>query len=300
MVEQRSGRITRAGVLLGLVGAGLAAAYALRDRLPTGSMRGDAAALPPVSAAPANASAAGASRIAALGRLQPRDGVRRIAGPAQAVAVVGELLVDEGDRVGKGQLLARLDDAELRAARVERAGARLANAKAELARSAELWDGRVISESRHDQLRLEHDVAVADLRLARAELARVEVRSPIAGRVIEVHARAGERVGPEGIVELGETDAMYAVAEIYETDVVGVEEGASAEITSPALPRPLRGEVERIALRVAKQDVLGTDPAARTDARIVEVEVRLVEEDARLVAGLTHLQVEVAIVRGAD
>jgi len=226
--------------------------------------------------------------------------VRTIAGPAQAVAVVGELLVDEGDEVAVGQLVARLDDAELRAAAVQRAEARLANARAELARSEQLRDGRVISESRHDELKLEHDVAIADLRLARAELARVEVRSPMRGQVIEVHARAGERVGVEGILELGETRAMYAVAEVYETDVVGVALGARAEVTSPALPRPLHGEVDRIALRIAKQDVLGTDPAARTDARIVEVEVRLDDEDASLAAGLTHLQVEVAIARARD
>ena len=108
---------------------------------------------------------------------------------------------------------------------MQRAEARLANARAELERSAQLRDGRVISESLHDKLKLEYDVAIADLRLARAELARVEVRSPIQGQVIEVHARAGERVGPEGIVDLGETGAMYAVAEVYETDIAGVGSG---------------------------------------------------------------------------
>jgi len=296
MATRRAGRVA-GGLMLVLVGAGLAVAWALREELSLGLSTSDAAALPPVSLAPAPLNA---SRIAALGRLEPKDGVRTIAGPAQAVAVVGALLVDEGDEVAVGQLVARLDDAELRAAAVQRAEARLANARAELARSAQLRDGRVISESRHDALKLEHDVAIADLRLARAELARVEVRSPIRGQVIEVHARAGERVGLEGIVDLGETRAMYAVAEVYETDVTDVVLGSSAEITSPALPRALHGEVDRIALRVAKQDVLGTDPAARTDARIVEVEVRLDDDDSRLAAGLTHLQVEVAIARARD
>ncbi len=40
-------------------------------------------------------------------------------------------------------------------------------------------------------------------------------------------------------------------------------------------------------------DVLGTDPAARTDARVVEVEIGL-DDDAR-VSGLTNLQVQVVI-----
>jgi HlyD family secretion protein len=197
-------------------------------------------------------------------------------------------------------VIARIDDAELREAAVQRAEARLANAEAELARNQRLRDGEVISESLHDKLKLERDVARAELRLARAELARVQVRAPIDGQVIDVHARAGERVGPEGIVELGQTQAMYAVAEVYETEVGGVRLGARAEVASPALPRALHGSVDRIALRVRKLDVLGTDPAARTDARVVEVEVRLDDADAAVAAPLTHLQVEVAIERASD
>jgi HlyD family secretion protein len=44
---------------------------------------------------------------------------------------------------------------------------------------------------------------------------------------------------------------------------------------------------------VRKQDVTGTDPAARKDARVVEVEIKLAE--ATLVAELTNLQIEVVI-----
>jgi HlyD family secretion protein len=294
MAERSARRIGVRGVLLALVLLGVTAAFALRDRLPALSAQTRERALPAVALAPP---AANDAFIAALGRLQPKDGVRIIAGPAQAVAVVGELLVDEGDLVVERQLLAKLDDAELRAAIVQRAEARLANARVELSRKERLRASSAISEALVDELRLAHDVALAELRLARAELARVEVRSPVAGQVIEVHARAGERVGPAGILELGETGAMYAVAEVYETEIADVALGARAEVRSPALPRALGGHVERIAQRVHKQDVLGTDPAARVDARVIEVEVRLDEADVALAAKLTHLQVEVAIQR---
>jgi HlyD family secretion protein len=297
-MRRNAGRVSFAAVL-GLALAGAAAsAYVLRDRLPIAALReASPPALPDVALAPP---ASSDRHVAALGRLQPKDGVRVVAGPAQAFAVVGELLVDKGDSVRAGQLIARLDDAELREAGVQRAEARVANAQAELARNARLRDGEVISESLHDKLKLEHAVAVAELRLARAELARVQVRSPIDGQVIDVHARAGERVGPDGIVELGETRARYAVAEVYETEIGDVRLGAEAEVTSSALPRALHGRVDRIAMRVRKLDVLGTDPAARTDARVVEVEVRLDEADAPIAAPLTHLQVEVSIARASD
>jgi HlyD family secretion protein len=250
-----------------------------------------ASALPPVGAAPVDEAP---DAIAALGRLQPKDGVRRIAGPAQAVAVVDRLLVDKGDRVRKGQVIALLDEAELREAAVARARARVANAEAELRRHLELHAGSVVSDSVRDERQLKLDVARADLRTAEAELERNKVRSPIDGQVIEVHARDGERVNGDGIVELGRTQDMYAVAEVYETDIARVKLGQNATVTSPSLQRPLRGQVDRIGLKIGKLDALGTDPAARTDARVVEVEIRLAPDDVPLAAPFTHLQVEIA------
>ena len=287
--EQGIGRVS--AITLLLVTAMAAWALAHRESLPITALRpAPLAALPAVSAAPP-----GAQGVAALGRLQPKDGVRRIAGPAKPVAVVSKLLVDKGDFVAKGQLIALLDEAEVREAAVARAEAHLANTKAELARNAELRAGQVISAAVLDRLRFERDAAAAELRLARAELARNQVSSPIDGQIIDVHARDGERVGPDGIVEIGQTQAMYAIAEVYETDVGRVRVGARARVTSPALPRVLNGTVDRIDMRVGKLDALGTDPAAKTDARVVEVEVRLDAGDAAAAASLTHLQVEVTI-----
>jgi HlyD family secretion protein len=65
-------------------------------------------------------------------------------------------------------------------------------------------------------------------------------------------------------------------------------------VTSPALPEALTGVVDKIHLKVAKQDALGTDPAARKDARVVEVEIRL--DTSEPAAGLTLVQVEVEIL----
>jgi HlyD family secretion protein len=287
--EQGIGRVSALALLLVMVMAGWGLAH--RESLPITALHpAPPAALPAVSAAPP-----GAQGVAALGRLQPKDGVRRVAGPAKPVAVVSKLLVDKGDSVAKGQLIALLDEAEVREAAVARAEAHLANTKTELARNAELRAGQVISAAVLDRLRFERDAAAAELRLARAELARNQVSSPIDGQVIDVHARDGERVGPDGIIEIGQTRAMYAVAEVYETDIGRVRLGARAQVESPALPRALNGTVDRISMRVGKLDALGTDPAAKTDARVVEVEVRLDDGDAAVAAPLTHLQVEVTI-----
>lgn len=234
-----------------------------------------------------------AGRISALGRLEPEDGVIQVAGPSAPAVVIDRLFVEEGDRVERGQLLATIDTAAVLEAVVQRLVAECDIARRDRDRSLRLFRDRVVSDASHDANELRVRVAEADLARARAELAQAHIYSPLDGQVLRVHAREGERVGPEGVVELGKTDHMFAIAEIYEEDVSRVRIGQRAIVTSPALPAPLSGSVDWIHLAVAKQDAIGNDPAARKDARVVEVEVRL--DDSRAAAALTNLQVDVVI-----
>jgi HlyD family secretion protein len=244
--------------------------------------------LPAVAARPPASDA-----VSALGRIEPEDGLIRVAAPSLTTAVIGRLFVDDGDRVEEGQLIATLDTLDELEARAARLEAEFANARRELARHRELHTSKAISDSVRDEWETRVRVAEARLHEARAAVARARVLSPIDGRVIRVHARESERVGDEGIVELGKVDHMFAVAEVYETDVGRVRVGQRASVTSPVLAAPLAGTVDWIHLQVAKQDKLGTDPAARKDARVVEVEIRL--DDSAAAAAYTNLEVEVEI-----
>ena len=136
-------------------------------------------------------------------------------------------------------------------------------------------------------------VALANLERAKVELESAIVRSPIEGQVIKIHSKEGEQVGNDGILEIGNTNQMYVVAEVYETDIQRVKPGQRALITSSAFPGEITGVVDQIGLLIRKNDVLNTDPAADTDVRVVEVKIRL--DDSRPVAGLTNLQVKVKI-----
>jgi HlyD family secretion protein len=143
----------------------------------------------------------------------------------------------------------------------------------------------------------ESQIAAAEAALIRhqVELRRATIRAPFAGRVLDVHAKPGELVGQEGLVDLGRVAEMQAIAEVYETDARFVRPGQGARVSSSALPTPLAGKVVRVRPKVQKQDQIGTDPAARKDARIVEVEIALDKPGA--VANLTNLQVEIEIGR---
>jgi protein-S-isoprenylcysteine O-methyltransferase Ste14/multidrug efflux pump subunit AcrA (membrane-fusion protein) len=276
----RPGRHRRpAHLLLGLLGAAFVGAA-----LSAGA-RDSASAAPPDPSALA--------RVAALGRIEPRHGVYHLGGPPRPAVVIESLEVEEGDRVERGHVIAVLQGIALQRADVARFRAEVSHAEREFARREQLRRGAAASDVALEETRLARDVARASLARAEAELELSLVRSPIDGQILKIHAREGERVGAEGIVEIGETASMYVVAEVYETDIGRVAVGQRASVRSPALARPLTGSVERIGLRIGRQDVLGTDPVADVDARVVEVEVRL--DDPAPAARLTNLRVDVQI-----
>jgi HlyD family secretion protein len=240
-----------------------------------------------------NTAPAGPTTITALGRLAPKDGIIRVAGPSRPSVVIARLLVQKGDRVEAGQPIAVLDTLIENQARVARTKAELTNALADLGRVDELFHKGIAAVSLREATQLKVEVARSEMQGAQSALDMDTVRAPMRGQVIEIHARQGERVGPGGIAELAQTDRMYAVAEVYETDIGRVKAGQRATIRSRAIDPSLTGTVERVGMKIGKLDVLDTDPAARTDARVVEVEIKL--DDSARAAALSNLQVEVAI-----
>lgn len=138
-------------------------------------------------------------------------------------------------------------------------------------------------------------VKVAESHLARveAERQRAYIRAPMSGRVLEVLVQPGELMGEAGVLEMGRVDHMHAIAEVYETDIRFIEVGQEATVRSPAFENDLPGRVKSIRQKVQKQDEIGTDPAARKDARIIEVVIEL--DDSGPAASLTNLQVDVLI-----
>ncbi|WP_310489235.1 HlyD family efflux transporter periplasmic adaptor subunit [Chamaesiphon sp. VAR_69_metabat_338] len=140
--------------------------------------------------------------------------------------------------------------------------------------------------------------AQATVRQAQGELADAYIRAPIAGSILKVHSRAGEAPSTtNGIVEMGQTSQMVAVAEVYESDVRKLRVGQSATIKSEsgAFSQNLKGTVKYIGLQIGKQDVLNTDPAADSDSRVVEVKIAIDPSDSNTVKGLTNSKVAVSI-----
>ncbi len=141
----------------------------------------------------------------------------------------------------------------------------------------------------------EVESALAAVETAQADLNLAYVRAPKNSQILKIYTFPGEVVGKDGIADLGQTDQMYVVAEVYETDVNQVHIGQQASISSEAFSRELEGKVTQIGLQVRKQGIHSTDPVADVDRRVVEVKIRLNPEDTKQVTGLTNSQVEVLL-----
>lgn len=203
------------------------------------------------------------------------DGLAR---PSSKVGgVLSAVLVDAGDDVRRGQVIARIDATEL-VAGVAEAEAGLAKARRDLARAEALLADSVATRTQRDDAATA--VALAERQLERLRYNRDQdvIASPISGRILEKLANAGETVGPgqpvvvvqgtaasDWRVRVGLTDAQWA----------GVEVGQAAEVRFDAFPG--EGFAARLVERATAADrASGTFP----------VEFALREQPPSLAAGL--------------
>ena len=143
--------------------------------------------------------------------------------------------------------------------------------------------------------RTEIESAIANLNRAKTELQAAYIRAPMAGQIIKIHTRVGEKIGDQGIADFAQTNTMMAVAEVYQTDISKIKLGQKAIITSQGFTGELKGVVQQIGLQVKRQNVFSDQPGENLDSRIVEVKIRLNPEDSKKVSGLTNLQVQTTI-----
>jgi HlyD family secretion protein len=202
---------------------------------------------------------------------------------AEVVARVVTIAVEEGDSVEQGQLLMRLDPESYRNAiereeagrrqsriAIERQRAALALREAQFERSQQLVSAQVIDRNRFDEERHQLELARADLRSstealrradavldeAREQLAKTEIRAPMAGRVVALPIKVGETAIPSTsslagaqLMKIADTSALIAELKVDEADIAKVAVGQRVDVFPAAYPdTALKGEVERIAL----------------------------------------------------
>ena len=276
-------------------------------------------------------------RIAALGRVEPLDRVVKLAVPASlSNDAMARLLVQQGDTVQQGQVLAILSSQEslerdVRAATaavevarrkltaqdsvIARYRAELVQAEVELQRysrlydqgatSAEMRDRRITIESTtrakldqalrdRDTLRAELEEQQASLARNRSERDKAIIRAPFSGTVFRLNAYPGDKVGDDGILELGDSSRMGVIAEVYQTDRPGISLGQRAVISADGFPgKRMEGRVVDIARQVSRQSVFSGEAGENLDRRVIEVKIGLPPKAAAIASAMNDLQVNV-------
>lgn len=135
------------------------------------------------------------------------------------------------------------------------------------------------------------DSSIADLNRARRDLARGVVIAPLAGTILDIHVRVGEKPGTKGILDIGNIQQMTAELEVYQSEIGSIMIGQQVELTANGISESFHGVVTEIGFAIERQTVIDDDPAANTDARIVKVEACLDEQSSKRAAKFTNLEV---------
>lgn len=171
------------------------------------------------------------------------------------------VLVEEGDRVAKGQVLARLDGDQLRLEAAQ-AEANLRKLERDYERNLELQKRGLVSSTAFDNLKFELDAARATYELAALQLSYTSVTTPIAGVVTDKldAVKVGNTVTPVGGVIESADSAMFVVTDfsslvvnlsVPEGQLQRLAVGQPAEITLDALPGVrFQGRVSLITPRI--------------------------------------------------
>ena len=125
--------------------------------------------------------------------------------------------------------------------------------------------------------------------LARRRLDLTTLRAPSQGEILKIYLNEGETLAQQPILQMADTSRIVAVAEVYEDDVRRIRRDERARVVSSALGAELTGKVTYIGNMVAKNTVVGLDPTASTDRRVVEARILL--DDNQAARHLINLQV---------
>ena len=161
---------------------------------------------------------------------------------------VVELLVEEGDRVEEGQVLARLDGKRLRLEMLS-AKADLERVRGEFERYADLNRRGLVSNAMYDELKYELDALNASYELSRLNYDYSNVRAPIAGVVSERNVKLGETIGTSmAAFRITDTSELVAYLTIPQTELEKFAAGHAATLSVDSMPgRDYAAEVVRIS-----------------------------------------------------
>lgn len=230
---------------------------------------------------------------------------------AEITGRITDILVEEGMKVEKGQIIAKLDDtlaiterdvAEARRksalSGIKSLQAQLREAKDETERRQKLYRSGVVSEAaltegkaRSDSLiaqieQLKSEAKAAELEVVRYNqlIEKYALRAPFSGIVTDKNAQPGEIISPmsagggftrTGVATIVDMDSLEVEVDVNEANIASISPNQAAEVTLDAYPR-----------WQIPAEVIAVIPTASREKATIQVRVGLKEKDPRILPNM--------------
>lgn len=165
---------------------------------------------------------------------------------AEMAGVLTNVYVKEGQKVTKGQRLARIDDGGV-SQQIEQMKVQSQLAKTTYDRQKRLWDQKIGSEIQYLQAKANYESQQSAINAMQSQLAKSVVTAPFSGTIDDVITEQGNVVTP-GMTQLFRIvnlDNMYIEVEVPETYIASINEGTDVKVEFPVLGETMDSKVRQ-------------------------------------------------------
>lgn len=161
--------------------------------------------------------------------------------------ILTSLTVKAGQKVSKGQILGRVDDAGM-SQQLASAENQYNLAKTTFDRQKNLWDKKIGSEIQYLQAQTQMVSAQKQVAQIKAQLAKTVIRAPFTGTIDEVFVEKGEVVAPsaQGLMRIVNLSNMYVSTTVPETYIGKLKVGTEVDVFLASLGKTYKGKVRQV------------------------------------------------------
>jgi RND family efflux transporter MFP subunit len=190
--------------------------------------------------------------------------------------ILTQVYVKEGDKVSKGQLLAKIDDGGL-GQQVAQLQIQADLAKTTFVRQKRLWDQKIGSEITFLQAKSQYEAAQKGVNQLNQQVAKTSVRAPFSGTIDDVITEQGSVVAPgqTQLMRLVNLNDMYIQTDVPESYISSISNGKDVEVDFPVLGKSMNAKIRQTGNFI--------NPANRT----FKVEVAVPNKDKTIKPNLT-------------
>ena len=195
---------------------------------------------------------------------------------AEMSGILKQIYVKEGQKVSKGQLLARIDDGGL-SQQLAQMQIQADLAKTTYERQKRLWDQKIGSEIQYLQAKSNYEGQQSAVNQMKSQLGKSTINAPFAGTVDDIITEAGSVVSPgqTPILRIVNLNDMYINTDVPENYIADVVEGKNVEVMFPVLGKTMDAKIRQ------------TGSFINPDNRTFKAEIEVPNKDKSIKPNLT-------------